>query len=332
MEDILREDFSWDENFLVHFNTKQPLWLEEPKVNHVNTNMVLHVKQCRNNVRKKFVDMLEGARRPGKLLRKLLEDNSVQSGTAQLKQRKPRKPRSTKKSMKKGATSSQTARKFKLNDCTVENKLDLDQKELFDTIFTAVSNNPKLLYRYKKFSPDNTGISGRKYYFFASMFANVFKLGYHVDYTEYPHRIIGEFNDPNDETALAAKETGRDVIYVNVFASYCNMTRWNGTGFSPHARGLKCVREDNSVWPLATWNFFLWFDSVAGYEAFDRLRDQMEKEKHKADAEAQLRRENKKKGIVPERKKRHNFDAQTLAKYRTVSHILLNHSTKLNLT
>lgn len=213
-----------------------------------------------------------------------------------------------------------TARKFKISDCTEWDKLNDLQKKRFKVIFDAVQNNSNLLTRYNQHSPECQRISGREYHHFVVKYAHETNLTYYVDYTTYPHKALWSIDEKKAESRMAQ---GDKIIKVNLYASYRVSTRWNGTGMAAHARGLKALCKDGTIWPFAPWNFFLWMESVAGYDAFEKYREASMESKRKSDTEATERKAKEApKGKQP-RKKRHNFTDEFLQISKRNSRILL---------
>lgn len=213
-----------------------------------------------------------------------------------------------------------TARKFKISDCTEWDKLNEIQQKRFKVIFDAVENNPTLLIRYNKHSPELQRISGREYHHFVVKYAHETNLSYYVDYSTYPHKALWDIKEKQAKSRITQ---GDKIIKVHLYASYRVSTRWNGTGIAPHARGLKALCKDGTIWPFATWNFFIWMESVAGYDAFDKYREASMESKRKSDTAATERKTKEASTGKQPRKKRHNFTDEFLQISKQQSRTLL---------
>lgn len=152
-------------------------------------------------------------------------------------------------------------------------------------------------------------------------------LWYWLDRRSYPHTIIGEFNDPNNETALQLKSQGHDIRWVNFHQLYKVSKSKIGKGnYHDCYDRTAPVDIDGKPYAIGVLNFYMWLDEVGGFDIFYKLEDDIRAKKAKYDeqsrtikasqAEARQRRKHK---VVMKHSQDGNFKAFALSYNHTVS-------------
>lgn len=160
--------------------------------------------------------------------------------------------------------------KTKVNNETVQiEKLPDRVKGAYERVQQAIAANPQLGTRLLRYENLKTmGLSQRDVNFFITHYAREKSLSYYIDITEYPHKLVGKVNDPNDVEAKALIAQGRNVKFIHVYSSYHHVTGWNGGSFRPHRSGVRIRDASGKIWVMSWCNFYIWFDAICGYEAY----------------------------------------------------------------
>lgn len=175
-------------------------------------------------------------------------------------------------------------------------ELNDHQKAMYEKLCDVLKAQPGLQERLKIYENLRTqSISARDINHFVVQFAREESLCYHVDITEFPHKLVGKPGDPDDPEAKALSEQGRNIVFVHLYGAYANSTTWNGNLFYPFKRDVRVKRENGEVWPISWMNFYIWFDAVCGLELFTMFRKETSQSKKAFEAASALRSLQRKK-------------------------------------
>jgi hypothetical protein len=111
-------------------------------------------------------------------------------------------------------------------------------------------------------------------------------VAYYLDRRTYPHKFIGEFNQPYNTNILELIEKGANIIWVDLYHEYKTSKCKKGSRdlYSPYARSLSVIGHDNyKVYSLCELNFYIWLDDIGGFEAFKTFESDVRTKKFKHD-------------------------------------------------
>ena len=163
-------------------------------------------------------------------------------------------------------------------------KLSSAEKEVYRRIRSELSNNVR---KERIFSFINQkDITKRLINYFVVHYILVQKeVSYYLDKREYPYKIIGDFNNPYQDKILRLKETGANIIWINLHQEYKTSKNKKGRRnlHAPYARSISVMGEDMCEYSLCELNFYIWLDDMGGFDAFYRLETDVRDKKTRYD-------------------------------------------------
>lgn len=206
---------------------------------------------------------------------------------------------------------------------------DLTEHEqvLWYNIQQKFKNNPLQKQRVIQFI-NHKNISRRVISYFVVHYSYEEKsLWYWLDRRTYPYQIIGEFNNPHNDTALQLKSQGHDIRWVNFHQLYKVSKSKIGKGnYHDCYDRTAPVDIDGKPYAIGVLNFYMWLDEVGGFDIFFKLEEDIRAKKAKYDeqsrtikashSEARQRRKHK---VVMKNSQDGNFKAFALSYNHTVS-------------
>jgi hypothetical protein len=119
------------------------------------------------------------------------------------------------------------------------------------------------------------GVSARLVnYFVVTYILTENPLSYYLHKQTYPYRIVGVLNQRNQPDILADIERGQHIVWINLHQEYKISKQLYGRRnlHAPYRRGISVqLADQEESLSLCEWNFYLWFDSVGGLDAFHLL-------------------------------------------------------------
>lgn len=127
-------------------------------------------------------------------------------------------------------------------------------------------------------------------------------VSYYLDRTEYPYKIVGELNNPNQpEIYEMINNQGRNIVWVNLHQEYKNCKKTSGrkNRHAPYRRST-CFRlnDDPTPYSLCEMNFYIWFDEIGAYDAFLYFEQDVRKKKSEFDERSRKKQSDQKKTKV----------------------------------
>lgn len=95
-------------------------------------------------------------------------------------------------------------------------------------------------------------------------------IEYYLDQRSYPPSILKPFNERNQPEILAAQARGDNIRWINLHQEYksCKPRDGNKNCHAAYGRSNAVRDDDDQVYSLCEMNFYLWLDSVGGFEVF----------------------------------------------------------------
>lgn len=117
------------------------------------------------------------------------------------------------------------------------------------------------------------------------------EMSYYLDKTNYPYKIIGVMNRPDQPDILKRIANGEYIVWINFHQSYKDSKNREGRKgrHAPYKRSVS-VRDNDTEYSLCELNFYLWLDEVGGFELFDMFEPDVRAKK--AQYDEQKRRKN----------------------------------------
>lgn len=96
------------------------------------------------------------------------------------------------------------------------------------------------------------------------------KLGYYLDMRTYPYKILGEYNKPHQPKILRLMEKHSNIVWINLYQEYKSSKNNTGGGncHAPYRRKVTVRGKDNMNYSLCELSFYIWLDSIGGFEVF----------------------------------------------------------------
>lgn len=160
--------------------------------------------------------------------------------------------------------------------------------------------NNALKARVLDFIAERT-ITKRLINYFVVHFAQVHDVTYYLDKSSYPFRIVGDVSlcrhsslrpDERNESppsfeSLTATSRENQCKLIHLYQEYKSSRSQKYKNFhAPYARSTIVEGEDGFVYSLCELNFYIWLDSVGGFDAFRACEAQIRQEKAEFDHKA----------------------------------------------
>lgn len=117
----------------------------------------------------------------------------------------------------------------------------------------------------------NSAITKRLIHFFVVHYVLLHNpLSYWLDKRQYPYKILGDFNKPNQPDVVRLMNEKAFIVYINIHNEYRLCKNNSKLIHAPYARSVS-VKDEFSHHSLTEWNFYLWLDEIGGFEAFERV-------------------------------------------------------------
>lgn len=153
--------------------------------------------------------------------------------------------------------------------------------------FSKLTRNEQIAYQYimkqfqneqKKYNVlrliNNKTITKRLInYFVTHYIVTKNKIGYYLDKSSYPYKIIGAFNNRTQKI-----DENEKIEWVDLAQSYRNSKKKYSNCHSPYGRSSIAI-IDGKKYAICQLNFYLWFDSVNAIGAFEHFESDIKKQK-----------------------------------------------------
>lgn len=129
----------------------------------------------------------------------------------------------------------------------------------------------------------SSSITKRLINFFIVQYVQFHKeVAYWLDKTKYPFKIIGNFNQPNQQLVIERIAAGDHIVWINIHHQYqiCKNQHLKLL-HAPYARSVSVV--NTSDYSLCELKFYLWLDEIGGFEAFTYFQEDIREKKRIAD-------------------------------------------------
>jgi hypothetical protein len=163
-----------------------------------------------------------------------------------------------------------------------ESQVSLAEQHIYRVIRDKLAN-PVRKQRIFDFM-NSTTITKRLINFFVVHYVLIHKeVSYFLDKRVYPHRIVGEINQPFQPEI---KERGEGIVWVNLHQEYKASKTKSGKSnlHAPYARSVSIKGDDNQDYSLCALNFYCWLDEIGGFEAFEHFESDVREKKREHDA------------------------------------------------
>lgn len=171
-------------------------------------------------------------------------------------------------------------------DAIPEDKMTLSQKEVYNNIREEMKN-PIRRQRVLNFI-NQKDITKRLINYFVVHYSLVEReISYYLDRRTYPYKIVGEFNNPDQKDILQLKEKGANIVWINLHREYKGSKNKKGrrNNHAPYRRNIIVRGADGLDYSLCELNFYLWLDSIGGFELFYMFENDIRDKKAKYDEE-----------------------------------------------
>ena len=170
------------------------------------------------------------------------------------------------------------------------NDLSINEREVYDNIRKSLIMYPG---RQERIFSMIQKYSKRLMSYFVVTYALVVKeISYYLDKSSYPFKVLGQYNNQNQPEILERIANGENIAWINLHKEYKNSTSKDGRKncHAPYGRSESVMGEDGVVYSLSEQNFYIWLDSVGGFEVFKYFLEDIKSEKCKFDLETRNRR------------------------------------------
>lgn len=203
-----------------------------------------------------------------------------------------------------------------------ERTLTRAQKRMYHYIKQKLQN-PERRQRIFNFI-NNRSITKRLIGYFVVHYALLEqKLGYYLDMRKYPYKILGEYNKSHQPEILKLMETDSNIVWINLYREYKSSKNNMGGGncHAPYRRKVTVRGKDDLNYSLCELSFYIWLDSIGGFEVFYHFEKDVRLKKSKYDQAKRAlesrptENQPKKRKIMLRKTDGRNFQAQVL-KYK----------------
>jgi hypothetical protein len=160
-------------------------------------------------------------------------------------------------------------------------KINKYEQKVYNKIRRQLTNETKK-QRILNFIQSKT-ITKRLINYFIVQYILVEKpLCYYLDKRSYPYNIIGKFNgSPNQPNILELISKGEPIVWINLHQEYKFGKSNKGRRHlhAPYARSASVIDEKGESYSLCEWNYYIWLDSVGGFEAFYKCEQDIRQKK-----------------------------------------------------
>lgn len=163
-------------------------------------------------------------------------------------------------------------------------------------------------------------ITRRLVNYFVVHYAFYHEMSYYLDRRTYPYRILGQLNEPNQPDILKLIESGANIVWINFHQAYKNSKNQQvyKNRQAPYQRSTSVLGEDGMEYSLCAFNFYLWLDSVGGFDLFRMMEADIRKKKIEYDKQHRQDELLREKGQQPKRKHKVGLKHITGENYRTL--------------
>lgn len=202
------------------------------------------------------------------------------------------------------------------------NELDIEQREIFLNIKGILSDEQKKERIFNFIN--NSNITKRLINYFVIQFSLLDKeLSYYLDRRTYPYRVIGEYNNPNQPDILKLISKGENIIWINFYQEYRVSKTKNGcrNRHAPYRRSTSVV-FNNESYSLCELNFYIWLDSIGGFDVFFNFEQEIRAKKLVFDEQNRQKRNkpHKKQKTVLAQTDGRNYNSFALSYPQTVGY------------
>jgi hypothetical protein len=171
-------------------------------------------------------------------------------------------------------------------DAVTENNLTQSQREVYARIRSELQN-PVRRDRILSFINEKVITKRLINYFVVHYSLIVREISYYLDRSQYPYRIVGDFNNPQQQEILERISQGENIVWINFHQEYKNSKNKKGrrNRHAPYRRSVSVHGADGNEYSICELNFYLWLDDVGGFDLFYLFEADIREKKAKYDEE-----------------------------------------------